>query len=213
MMLRDTQKTLIQPSPLVKSSPICRSICEWIVKALPIAEDNPIWLRLVPPMHIKKAAFTSGPTRSAQLREWLINQCIRRFMVLNNHHHDNAKLNTFGEPDRIYNSTKYIDINRKNLYVLDLDEAILYQRETINPLSSTSEYLDIGKFNSEDLKISIFPYMSELNFVVYRPFLMELLNDNIDNSDFIIYTMASKDCAIHHAITIEVYVLVSPQHF
>ena len=35
--------------------------------------------------------------------------------------------------------------------------------------------------------------------------LVELLDDNIDSADFIVYTLASKDCAIHHVITIEFY--------
>ena len=119
LVLRNSRPLAFEPSPPKQSSPFqCRSICEWIVRALPISEDNPIWLRLVPPIAVGRAIFTEGPTRSAQLREWLISHCIHRFMVLHSAHFENVEL-TDGAPDRFYKSSKS-NHSKKNLFSLDL---------------------------------------------------------------------------------------------
>ena len=77
-----------------------------------------------------------------------------------------------------------------NLYVIYI---LRYQREPLNPYYT---YPDLKAFNVGDLRLSIFPFGKQkdpnLNLVIYRPFLMKFLTENIENSDFILYTMATR---------------------
>lgn len=60
---------------------------------------------------------------------------------------------------------------------------------------------NIRRYNIADLIFSIFPF-GQTNamgrtFITYRQYFMQFLNDNIDNSDFVIYTLAAKGIFMH----------------
>ena len=113
-------------------------ICEYIINSMPI----------------------SSPPFS---HESLMEQCRDRFAELMHDHRINIEKTASTKSDtRQYKLSNV----RKNLFVLDLDESIIFQRESA-PLLSPHQ---IKAYNSVDLKFSIFPCDQSKQFIVYRPY-------------------------------------------
>ena len=71
---------------------------------------------------------------------------------------------------------------------------IRYQRESCNSLSLAQ----VRTHNIPDLTFSIFPFglqpTTQSSLIVYRPFLMKFIMNNIENADFMVYTFATRYC-------------------
>ena len=170
-----TSQALAPPQPGQEAE----IICEYIIRSLPISSHHPFW---------------SGPwprtslSRSAQISDWLMNECLRRFEGLTRAHQSNIEKTSFDFSSYIkQNNTS----NKRNeLIVLDLDESIIFQQGSAEFVSLSN----IRNHNIPDLTFSIFPFgerMSLKSFIVYRPYLLELISQNI-HCDFMVYTMAQK---------------------
>ena len=154
-------------------------ICEYIIRSLPISPNNQFWSGPWP--------RTSLP-RSAQISDWLMNECLRRFEGLTRAHQSNIEKTLFDSSSYIKRNTT--SNKKKRLIVLDLDESIIFQQGSAEFVSLSN----IRNHNIPDLTFSIFPFgerMSLKSFIVYRPYLIELISQNI-HSDFMVYTMAQK---------------------
>ena len=157
--------------------------CESIVRSLPISEDYSFWDNLVLPND------PALPTPSEKIRKWLFKECMRRFAGLLYDHQNNIQRTLFEQVERRKNQ---ISKATKNLFILGLDETVLYHQESVvlhdNPAAQ------IQKYNTEDLKFSFVhsQLFNRSNLIIYRQYLMNLLMDNIHNSDFVIYTMSTK---------------------
>ena len=173
-----------------------RKICEYIVQSLPIAINHVFWKDVVPPSLLN----ATKASRPAQIYEWLINQCINRYEFLIHHHMSNIEQANFGHLEK---QTRYPHISKPDLYILDLDESVLYQDELTKfmPLRREPRMEEIRNYNSVDLQFSIMPFGVATHcsafFIIYRQYLMEFIMHNIENSDFIIFTMATYDLHLY----------------
>ena len=86
----------------------------YIVRSLPISTHHPFWLSIID---------KTSTQRSVQIKDWLMDNCIRRYSDLSYEHQQNFE-NTIFEARDI--QKYYISKSDKNLFVLDLDECIVY---------------------------------------------------------------------------------------
>ena len=182
-----------------------RFMCEYILGTFPhvTGHSSAFWKELVPPLPPPRGIFSKQQSRAEQCKNWLINQCAHRGMALYFEHCENIYKTNVHQTSNQYNFTKN---KRRNLFVLDLDESLVYQRESLTPYTRFSE---LRSHNKQDLKLSIFAFMCDrvfnLRLVVYRPYLMEFIMQHIHDSDFVIYSLAQFDVAINVAVSIETF--------
>ena len=89
-------------------------ICQSIIQILPVWEHemHPFWDQIFSPN-----GHRTKKSRSDKINEWLINECIRRFMILLKEHQQQIK-----QTKSKHQESK----SKRSLIILDLDETIVY---------------------------------------------------------------------------------------
>ena len=120
-------------------------------------------------------------------------------------------------PDTTKYDTNSVQMNKsesinKKLFVLDLDETLLYQRQPLmieNYESLQSAYTQILDYNVYELMLSIQEFIEDGQpqylLGVYRPHLMEFISRFVSDYDFVLYTAAPIRNAAFHMVLIEMY--------
>ena len=144
--------------------------------------------------------------------DWLMQECILRFLYFESQHRRNcialyerARENNEQPKKR----TKNYNNHKRQLFVLDLDETLVYQRIRLSFNSSASVrslHLQMWKHNVDSLKFSLQKSGIEYILGVYRPKLMEFISKYTnDDYDFVVYTTATVNIAVYHLVMIEMY--------
>ena len=102
---------------------------------------------------------------------------------------------------------------KQKLFVLDLDETLLYQRQQINFVNNShlnTAYAQIANYNSNELMLSLQEFKEEngqtFNLLgVYRPHLIEFFSKYQLDFDFVMYSSAPIRTAAFHIALMEMY--------
>ena len=174
-----------------------RRLCNYIIDTIPLLHWHSFFDTLVPPNKV----HNSEKSRIRYLEEWMVRQCILKGITLKNQHYNNIQATNFDmDTEKIPTPTSQ---TKRHLFILDLEGSILYQKETVDP---NYKYPELREYNNDDLRLSLYHInVKEILFVLYRPHLMQFIEQNINDSDFIIFTRADRDNAIHHLVTIEFF--------
>eukprot|EP01083_Nonionella_stella_P038711 105241_1 len=133
------------------------------------------------------------------LRKLMLFRCVNRYLELD-----------YGHWQHQQNSSN--NVTQQLLIVLDLDEAVLFQRQWL-PINGTKDQMYVEalskRFNHYDVQFSFINFDSVAfaggHLAVYRKHLMTLIDNNVQSADFVVYSMACKAYIIHHVITMEMY--------
>ena len=164
------------------------SICEYVLQSIPISADHIFWDNLLLFNH-------TDTDRSQKIKQWLSSQCMHRYEELVFDHEFNYEQVLFGEIEMRKGLIQKVN---KNLLVLDLDQSILFQKQTLDAYHST---VNIQEYNTKDLQFSrYFADPGPANLIIYRPFLMHMFMHNVMNSDFMIYAATCRDKVIFNIL-------------
>ena len=164
------------------------SICEYVLQSIPILADHVFWDNLLLFNH-------TDTDRPQKIKQWLSSQCMHRYEELVFDHEFNYEQVLFGEIEMRRGPIQKVN---KNLLVLDLDQTIIYQKQTLDAYHST---VNIQEYNTNDLQFSrYFADPGPANLIIYRPFLMHMFMHNVMSSDFMIYAATCRDKVIFNIL-------------
>ena len=179
-------------------------------------------VNVLPSQHWRRILFNANETHSdkhikATATAWLYEKCLNRYHALLTHIHRNDVKMTYPHDPITAFDFVLPNLTKPTLMIFDMDRTILDQgagdQQAIE-IKNGKEWEELHKrvstrFNAQDLlfRIQTITHIGrELAYlVVFRPFLMQLIDQYHDSSHFIIYSMAKPSCMIPHLILIEMY--------
>ena len=160
------------------------------------------------------------------ISRWLVDKCKIRYHQLLSQQERNLLLHgrlldpespRYPDRSRLYPERT---MNKSKLIILDLDETLLDQREFHRMRVDVStdrrwegfHLRTSRKYNVKDLTFSIqrsatpsYDGRECAHFVIYRPLLMELLEEHQSSSNVMVYSLAEPGQLIPHLVLIELY--------
>ena len=153
------------------------------------------------------------------IRYWLVYKCKLRYHHLLLQHHRNVNI-IIHQSKNQSELQPHPKMTKSKLIILDLDETILDQREENRrgihiPTRKHWEELHSRaalKFNIDDLVFGVqrcrkhqSDSCERAHYVIYRPMLLELIEENKSDSNFVMYSLSTPHLLIPHMILIEMY--------
>ena len=180
---------------------IIASLCESIIDVLPRYpwSNSPFFAKF------RKDNASSADIHS--IRDWLkslcitrygtlLYQCVRNDFIMRNDT-KGASLFDYVRPDTL---------SMSKLNIFDLDETLVDQRDERRPDITTTtdhDWQRIREMNARELVFGV--GQDGIGLIIFRRHLMDLIDNIISSSNFIVYTYASPIAAIPRLILIEFY--------
>ena len=147
-------------------------------------------------------------TDRARIRNFLFKECITRYQKLSEQSYQNFLIM------KQHLNVTHTPMDKSHLIVLDVDETILDQR-AMRRAQITVPYRDLKasftyRMNGQDLVFGVRSIQDNTgkenpHFIVYRPFVMKYIHENMDKTNFVIYSLGDPAYVLYHVVLIEMY--------
>ena len=148
-------------------------------------------VKVMPNMH---GYVSANEDEAVRRKDQLMRQCMDRYLELLRRNHT--------------------ALNKETLFIIDLDETLLDQREmNRNPISEDSDQQEIENahaqlselFNVPDLVFGVRHSRNAQYLAVFRPFVMDFIHTFHDSADLVVYTQSDPEFSIPPLILVEMY--------